>query len=219
MPVNFPNESPEYRQARNELLKAEIELRARIEHVAQQRRQLPDGGEVPEDYLFQTLDDSQQIVETRMSDLFADAKDTLFIYSFMYGPDMENPCPSCSSVIDALNSNAMPIMDRINLAVVARSPIDRIAAFAILRGWDRVSLYSAAGTNYARDYHGETSDGAQMPMANVFRKANGGIRHCWGSELLFAPSEGDPRHMDLMWPLWNVLDTTPAGRGDYYPPL
>ena len=103
---------------------------------------------------------------------------------------------------------SLRITDKTNLAVVARSPIARIADFA--------------NNTYHRDYGGETPEGDQMPMLNVFTKRNGRIHHFWGSELLYAPSEKgqDGRHIDMIWPLWNVFDTTPEGRGkDWYPKL
>ena len=52
--VHVPTESPEYRQARNDLLSAEIELRRHVERVAALRRALPSGGEIPEDYVFES---------------------------------------------------------------------------------------------------------------------------------------------------------------------
>lgn len=87
--VRFPGESDSYRSARNELLDAEIELRRQVEAVAAKRRKLPMGGEVPDDYAFDAPDGRTM----RISDLFRDDKDTLIIYSFMFGPDMEQPCP------------------------------------------------------------------------------------------------------------------------------
>lgn len=87
------------------------------------------------------------------------------------------------------------------------------------RGWNSLRLLSSAKNTYNTDYFGETADGDQYPMANVFVRRDGAIHHSWGAETLDAELEGDPRHMDLMWPLWNVLDTTPEGRGDWYPPL
>ncbi len=105
-------------------------------------------------------------------------------------------------------------------AVVARSPIERIAEYAKRRGWRHLRLLSAADNNYAQDYLMENEDGGQMPMANVFVRRDGQVHHFWGSEMLFAGGQGDPRHMDTMWPLWNVLDTVPEGRGtSWYPPL
>src|SRR3981189_3449133 len=88
--IRFPGESDEYRQARDDLLRAEMELRAHTEAVAEQRRQLPLGGEVAQDYEFQewdTVTGSPRAV--KLSELFEGDKDTLFLYSFMFlpGPD------------------------------------------------------------------------------------------------------------------------------------
>ena len=130
MPMTFPNESNEYRARRNELLKAEADLRQRVEDVARLRRELPQGGTVTEDYVFDALDENGTPIKRRMSELFADGKDTLFLYGFMYGPKMEQPCPSCSSIIDAFNGNARHIQENIAIAIVARSPIERIIEFA-----------------------------------------------------------------------------------------
>src|SRR5947208_295435 len=104
----FPNESPQYRTARNKLLNAEVALRRQTENVAAMRRALPEGGEVPEDYVFH---DEKGAV--RMSGLFQRG-DTLVAYSFMYGPQMERPCPMCTAVIDGLNGNAVHIGQRVN---------------------------------------------------------------------------------------------------------
>jgi len=217
--IKFPNEDSNYRSARRELLAAEIELRARLEQVAAMRRSLPPGGPVPCDYVFQAVAVDGALSDIRMSALFEDGKDTLFVYSFMFGPDMERPCPSCSSVLDALNGNARHIAGRINLAVVARSPAPRIQAFAEERGWHDLRMLSSAENSYNADYFSETESGGQMPMANVFALRDGTIRHTWGTEMLYAKLDGQPRHVDLIWPLWNVLDTTPGGRGDWNPTL
>jgi predicted dithiol-disulfide oxidoreductase (DUF899 family) len=216
----FPNETDGYRDARDELLKAEIELKAQVERVAAMRRGLPIGGAVKQDYAFEGIDGDGQVRSVRLSELFEGSKETLFLYSFMFGPKMENPCPMCSSIIDGLNGNAPQLTQRINLAVVARSPIERIAGFAKQRGWNHVRLLSSAKNAYNADYFGETSEGDQYPMGNVFVQRNDSIHHFWGTEMLYDKGDGDPRHMDMMWPLWNVLDTTPDGRGsDWYPPL
>ena len=168
---------------------------------------------------FEDVDENGITIKRRMSELFADGRDTLFLYGFMYGPDMEQACPSCSSIIDALNGNARHISENIAIAIVARSPIERIAEFATRRGWNKLTFLSSAHNSYARDYHTESEEGGQLPMANVFQRGQEGIHHFWGTELLFAPAAGDPRHVDMMWPLWNVLDTTPAGRGEWRPGL
>lgn len=117
----FPGESDAYRRARNELLQSELELRAQIEAVAARRRQLPPGGPVKEDYVFEELDGGD-VRQVRLSELFDEGKPSLIIYSFMYGPQMPSPCPACTSLIDGFNGCAIQITPRVNFVVVAKSP-------------------------------------------------------------------------------------------------
>jgi len=218
----FPGESPAYRRARARLLADERALRRQVEAVAARRRRLPKGGQVAQDYAFDELGPRGAVRRVRLSQLFAPGKDTLAVYSFMYGPAMKRPCPMCTSIVDALDATAIHADDRINLVVVAASPIRRIAAFARGRGWRHVRLLSGALSDYGRDYFGEDAKGDQWPMLNVFRRDGRTIRHFWGSELFFAPAERgqDSRHVDMMWPLWNLFDFTPEGRGrDWHPRL
>ena len=216
MGVTFPNETKQYRTARKKLLDAELALRRQVEKVAALRRKLPSGGEVPQDYVF-----TSEQGPVRLSQLF-ERGNTLVAYSFMYSPQMKNACPMCTSLLDGLDGNAQHVAQRTNLVVIAKSPIERIVEYARGRGWRNLRLLSSAGTSYNRDYHGENEKGAQLPMMNVFVKRDGRVRHFAGSEVLYAPEEKgqNARHNDLMWPLWNVLDLTPEGRGsDWYPKL
>lgn len=224
--TRFPGETEDYRRARDKLLRAEIALRRHIEDVAAMRRALPAGGAVPQDYEFTEgaadLGDTQTVVNVKLSELFVAGRPSLLIYSFMFGPDMTEPCPMCTAMLDSLNGAAPHATQRINLVVVAKSPIERIRAFARSRGWNHLRLLSSAGNTYNRDYRGEAADGSQMPMLNVFVQRRGKVRHYYGSEVLFAPTEPgmDPRHVDSIWPLWNLLDLTPEGRGkNWYPSL
>jgi predicted dithiol-disulfide oxidoreductase (DUF899 family) len=221
MSITFPGEPADYRTARERLLAQEIELRRASEAVAAARRELPPGGLVPEDYVFEAPGPGSAPVSVRLSELFAPGKDTLLIYSFMYGPDMEHACPGCTHLLDQLDGAAPHVSQQVNIAVVAKSPLPRILAFANERGWRHLRLLSSARNTYNRDYYGETADG-QMPMLNVFRRDNGAIHHAWGSELLFAPPEPgqEPRHLDSIDPVWNLLDFTLDGRGhDWQPQL
>src|SRR5918996_1349389 len=165
--IRFPGESPEYRQSRDELLKAEAELRRAVEKVAAERRRLPLGGEVPQDYVFEEgapdLEYRQGARSVRLSQLFEPGKDSLIVYSFMFGPAMEEPCPSCTSILDGLDGAAPHVRQRANFAVVARSPIERIRDFARTRGWRNLRLLSSAGNTYNRDYQGENEKGDQWP--------------------------------------------------------
>ena len=215
--MKFPNESEEYRRARDQLLEAEKVLRRQLEQVAAQRRRLPRGGEVPEDYAFEGDEGS-----VRLSQLFG-RHGTLVAYSFMYGPKMAKACPSCTSIVDALDGEAPHILQRASFVVIVKVPLARMREHARSRGWSHARLLSSARNSYNRDYGAETADGSQVPMLNVFRKDGGKVRHFWGSELVDAKTEDpsqDPRHVDAIWPLWNVLDVTPEGRGtDWNPKL
>src|SRR5581483_7138782 len=119
--MRFPNESAEYRAARNELLRQEIDLRRHIERVAATRRALPAGGAIPEDYRFNQGSDS----EKAFSELFGD-RGTLIVYSLMFGPERERPCPSCAALLDGLDGSARHIERSAALVVVAKSPLERI---------------------------------------------------------------------------------------------
>ena len=222
----FPGESEPYRAARDELLRGEMHLRRALEEVAGLRRKLPLGGRIPQDYVFDegasNLNDTAAARQTRLSQLFAPGKDTLLLYSYMFGPKMAEPCVSCTSILDGLDGTAPHVTQRVNFAVVAKSPIERIRQFARERGWRNLRLLSSANNTYNRDYFGEGPDGAQWPSLNVFVRRDGVIHHFWHSELLFAPRDAgqDARHVDLIWPLWNLFDFTPEGRGEkWYPRL
>jgi predicted dithiol-disulfide oxidoreductase (DUF899 family) len=133
--AKFPNESEEYRQARNALLAEEIELRRHIERVAELRRGLPNGGAVPRDYNFES-----ETGKKRFIDLFGD-KETLVIYSFMFGPKRACPCPMCTAVLSSWDGAAQNVTQRVALAATARSPIERILDFRKERGWRNLALY------------------------------------------------------------------------------
>jgi predicted dithiol-disulfide oxidoreductase (DUF899 family) len=235
MSMTFPGESAEYRAARDRLLEQEMELRRAMEAVAAGRRRLPPGGAVPEDYVFQGTGEGGTPAELRLSELFAPGKDSLAIYSFMFPRDPaddrpgptggetgrlplhEGPCPSCTALLDQLDGAVEHVAQHLNFAVVAKAPLERILAFAGERGWRRLRLLSSAGNTYNRDYHGETAEGHQRPMLNVFHRDGTVIRHFWGSELFYAPTDPgqDPRHVGTLEPLWNLFDLTPEGRPDW----
>jgi predicted dithiol-disulfide oxidoreductase (DUF899 family) len=234
--IQFPNESGAYRAARNALLADEIELRRQVERVAARRRKLPPGGAVPEDYVFEVAGPDDEPTRIRLSALFAPGHASLAIYSFMFGPERERPCPGCTHFLDALDGSVAHITQRVSFAVVAKSPLPRLLAFARERNWDHLRLLSTAGNSYDRDYFGDSTalppairqqqdfkDGEEwdMPILNVFHRDGDGIRHFWGSELLYVPPEPgqEYRHNDLLDPLWNLFDLVPEGRGDFQPKL
>jgi len=214
--IRWPNESPEYRRARQALLTEEIELRRHLERVAEQRRALPPGGEIAKDYRFQG-----ESGPVSLADLFGD-KQTLLIYSYMFGPQRSRPCPMCTSLLSAWDGEARDVEQRVALAVVARSPMEKLLAFKKERGWRDLKLYSDTSGDFSRDYRAITPDGGDDANLNVFTRAGGKIRHFWSGEMGPASADPgqDPRGAPDLMPLWTLLDFTPEGRGtDWYPKL
>jgi predicted dithiol-disulfide oxidoreductase (DUF899 family) len=212
----FPGDSDDYRKARLALLAEEIELRRHIERVAAQRRSLPPGGAVPQDYRFQGANGP-----LRFADLFGDAP-TLVTYNWMYGAKRERPCPMCTSLLSALDGEMPDILQRVAFAVIATSPIERMTAFAKERSWRNLRLYSSAGSDFNRDYANEEPGGDDNAAFNVFSRDGETIRHSWGDEMGMETADPgqDPRGAPDPMPLWTVLDMTPEGRGtDWYPKL
>jgi predicted dithiol-disulfide oxidoreductase (DUF899 family) len=225
--VHFPAESNEYRRARNELLEAEAEIRRLNEQVAAKRRALPAGGLIKEDYVFESAADGSKV---RLSELFAPGKNSLVIYNMMFPrwsedpragapggktaqlPLVEQPCPSCTSVVDGLEGAAFHLAERTNLVVIAKTSPDRLGTYAQERGWRNLRLLSSRTNTFNRDYHAEAPDGGQLPVLNVFSRNEDGIHHHWASEMTF--KRGDTSSLDPVWAIYGVLDLTREGRGD-----
>ena len=129
-------------------------------------------------------------------------------------PLEEGPCPSCVALLDQLDGAAQHASQRINFAVVAKTSLPRLLTFGEERGWQHLRLLSSVGTTYNRDYFGEAADGSQMPMLNVFHRDGGTVRHSWGAELTYGPSDPgqDHRSVGTLEPLWNLFDLTREGR-------
>lgn len=234
--LSFPNETAEYRKARNVLLDAEIALRRQLETVAALRRSLPPGGAVPDDYVFERIGAGERPEPVRLSELFGNHP-SILLYSFMYGPERNLPCAGCTHTLDGLDGSVFHADQRFPTYAVAKSSIARLEAWARKRGWRHLKLLSTAGNRYAHDYFGDTSKfGPAMrtergyapgknwdePMYNVFhRDADGTIRHFWGSELIYVQEEPGQHHRagDLVDPVWGLLDMSPEGRGDFFPKL
>jgi predicted dithiol-disulfide oxidoreductase (DUF899 family) len=212
--AHYPNESAEYRAARNELIVEEIELRRQLERVASQRRALPAGGEIPQDFLL-----ASETGPVRFSSLFGD-KRTLAIYSMMYGPQRKAPCPMCTSFLNAWNGTAVNLRQLVAVAVTARSPIERLIDYKNQRGFTNLLFISDGSGEYTRTY--VNPEDADVPGFSVFSRRDGIIRHFYSSEMSGAMTDPgqDPRGAPDLDPLWLMLDLTPEGRGtDWYPKL
>lgn len=233
--LSFPNESAAYRAARIDLLDAEIALRRRIEAVAAQRRALPLGGAVPEDYSFEWIGACHRPERVTLSQLFA-GKPSIILQSYMFGAERDKPCNGCTHMLDAIDGSARHVGQRAPLYVVAKSPIARLEAWAKDRRWPHLIFLSDVDGRYSADYFGDTSKLTDAKRAehgmkrgenwdetifNVFHRDGGTIRHVWASEMAYAPEDPGQHHRagDLVDPLWAFLDMTPGGRGDWFPSL
>jgi len=212
--THFPSESAEYRKARNALLVEEIELRRHLERVAMQRRKLPPGGEIPQDFEFVS-----EHGPARLSSLFGD-KSTLLVYSMMYGPQRKAPCPMCTSFLTSWNGTAINLRERVAIAVTARSPIVRLVEYKQQRGFTNLPFVSDMSAEYTRSY--VNPEDGDVPGFSIFSRRNGIIRHYYSAEMNSAMADPgqDPRGAPDIDPLWLMLDWTPEGRGaEWYPKL
>ena len=209
--LRYPNESKEYRDARDSLLKDEQELIDKVKSVAEKRRNLPRGGRLKEDYTFQWANDGKVGQSVKFSELFGD-KNTLLLYSFMFGPNWDKPCTSCTSLIDGFDRTSYQVTRNAAFVAIAKAPAERINAWAKERGWSQMALVSGFQSSYQADYTcQEDSDDMQLPVMHVFMKRDGTIFHFWGTERM-------ENHVDTVWPYWNLMDFTPEGRPDISTP-
>lgn len=221
--TNLPNESDEYLSKREDLRIAEIELMRQSERVAELRRQLPDGA-IVQDYVFEegpaNLDAGDTPTRTvRLSDLFTGPDRSLVVYQFMYGKKQTKPCPMCTMFIDSWNGVAHHLAQNVDVAIVAAADPVALRAHARQRGWDRLRLLSCGANTFKYDLGSEDREGNQDSTVSVFtRDGEGALRHVYTAH----PSMSDDikeRGLDLLTPVYNILDLTPQGRGDWYAEL
>jgi len=221
--TNLPNESAEYLRKREELRKAEIELMRQRELVAALRRELPEGAAV-EDYVFEEgparLDQGDAPIRAvRLSELFSRPDRSLVIYHFMYGKRQTNPCPMCTAWIDGINGVAHHLAQNVDLAIVAAADPPTLRAHARTRGWDNLRLLSAGSSAFKYDLGSEDREGNQDSTVSVFtRDGKRVVRHFYSAHPKMA-ADIKERGIDLMTPIWHVLDLTPQGRGSWYAAL
>jgi len=206
--LKYPNESSDYRAARDDLLTEEIELRRRAARVSDLGRALPLGGVLKEYYVFQNLSGENM----KLSELFFDKSPNLLIYGFMYKPGGD-ACPVCTSLLDGLNGSAPHIKQNLNFAVIAKASIEELKACAYAQNWSNLTLLSSGKTTNNLDYYAENDEERQL-MMNVFRKTENGIFHSLGYEIKSAPrgDEQDPRQRDQIWPIISVLHWRPISK-------
>ncbi|CAB1070351.1 hypothetical protein D1AOALGA4SA_893 [Olavius algarvensis Delta 1 endosymbiont] len=213
------NESEQYQRARAELLKAEMALRDQRERVAELRRGLPLDTQI-DDYLFHEgpsdLEQDSPIAEVRLSELFTKAGKPLLLYQYMFGGAQKESCPMCAMWTDGFNAIAPHLQQRVNFAVVAQGEITDFRAWARRRRWNNLRLISSAGSSFKTDLSFQDHNEEQLPGVSVFVKADdGSLRHFYSASAIM--EENEYRGLDLFTPVWNLLDLTPDGRGDWFP--
>jgi predicted dithiol-disulfide oxidoreductase (DUF899 family) len=208
-------ESDSYRRQREELRLAELELIDHVERVAALRRALP-ADTVVDDYELIDVATRQPV---RLSELFRAPDRALLIYHLMYGKAETDPCPLCTMWLDGFDAVASHVEQNADVAVVAAAEPDALAAHAAARGWTSLRLLSAGDSTFKLDLGSEEPDGAQTEWISVFtRDADGTVRHVYSRGAQLADDRRE-RGIDLLSPVWQLLDLTPGGRGDWYPSL
>jgi predicted dithiol-disulfide oxidoreductase (DUF899 family) len=221
--TNLPNESEEYLLKREELRRAEIDLRNQRERVAELRRNLPQGPAV-EDYVFEEVSakldaGDTPIQKVRLSELFTRPNRSLVIYQFMFGKKQTKPCPMCTAWIDGANGVAHHLAQNLDFAIVAAADLVSLRNHARSRGWNRLRLLSAGSSTFKFDLGSEDKEGNQDSAISVFtRDSDGKIRHSYTGHPWLAPDIKE-RGIDELTPIWNMMDLTREGRGTFYASL
>jgi predicted dithiol-disulfide oxidoreductase (DUF899 family) len=221
--TNLQNESAEYLSKRDELRLAEIDCMRQRERVAELRRHLPQGP-IIEDYIFEEGPASlgagdRPIKQVRLSELFTAPERALVIYHFMFGKKQTKPCPMCTLFIDGWNGVAHHLAQTVDVAIVAAANPPELRAHARSREWNRLRLLSCGGNTFKYDLNSEDSEGNQDSTVSVFTKdQDGKIRHFYTAHPSMS-HEIRERGIDLLCPVYNILDLTPQGRGGWYADL
>ena len=221
--TNLLNESTEYLARRDELRWAEIALMRQREKVAELRRQLPEGP-IVQDYVFEegpaNLDAGDTPLKpVRLSELFTQPDRPVVIYHFMYGKKQSKPCPMCTLIIDGWNGVAHHLAQNVDVAIVAAADPTALRAHARSRSWNRLRLLSCGANTFKYDLGSKDREGNQDSTVSVFiRDRAGTIRHFYSAHPSMAEDIKE-RGLDLLCPVYNVLDLTPQGRGDWYAEL
>lgn len=226
MPNHRTAARDEWLAERLDLLKAEKELTRLNDDVARKRRELP-WVPVEKDYVFDTEDG-----EATLADLFH-GRSQLVVYHFMFDPEWDEGCPSCSSVADGFDTTHLHLQNHdVAFTAVSRAPLQKLLAYRKRMGWD-FPWASSGRSDFNYDFH-VTIDPAVAPVEYNYRdqaeleRLNIAWRD-WSGEQpgmsAFALDDGVVHHtysayargLDAMWTMWQWLDRAPLGRneGDY----
>ena len=222
MPTHATGTAEEHLAARTELLAAEKELTRRADEIAQQRRALP-WVRVEKDYRFDTETGS-----ATLEDLFH-GRSQLVVYHFMYGPDWEEGCPSCSSVADGFDETQLHLQHHdVAFTAVSRAPLPKLLAYRERMGWD-FPWVSSATSDFNFDFNvsfteesiakGQTYnfralEGWQQKQENLPYEGPGMSAFVLEDGAVFHTYSAYSRGLDALWNMWQWLDRTPNGRNE-----
>jgi predicted dithiol-disulfide oxidoreductase (DUF899 family) len=208
-------ESSDYRRRREELRAAELDLADQVERVAALRRALPVDT-IIDDYELVDVSSGDQV---RLSELFTAPNRALVVYHLMFGKAQHNPCPLCTMWVDGYNGVAPHLERNFDFVVVAAAEPFMIQALAQTRGWHNLRLLSAGDSSFKVDLGSEDADGTQTEWVSVFsRGLDDTVRHVYSKGARISDDRRE-RGIDLLSPVWHLLDLTPDGRGEWYPSL
>jgi predicted dithiol-disulfide oxidoreductase (DUF899 family) len=225
MTTHVSGTAAEHLAAREELLKSEKDLTRLNDELAQRRRELP-WVRVEKDYRFDT-----ETGEASLADLFH-GRSQLVVYHFMYGPDWDEGCPSCSAVADGFDETQLHLQHHdVAFTAVSRAPLPKLLAYRERMGWD-FPWASSATSDFNFDFNvsfteesvarGQTYnfralEGWQVDPKNLPYEGPGMSAFVLDDGVLYHTYSAFARGLDALWNMWQWLDRAPRGRdeGDF----
>ena len=212
----------EWLEARLELLTAEKELTRLNDDLARQRQELP-WVRIDNDYRFDT-----EGGEATLADLFC-GRSQLLVYHFMFGPDWDEGCPSCSSVADGFNDTHRHLHNHdVAFTAVSRAPLDKLLPYRDRMGWDfpwassrrsdfnfdfNVSFTEESVAN-GGSYNFRPLDGWQLDPAHLPYEGPGMSAFAQADGVVYHTYSAYSRGLDALWNMWHWLDRAPLGRNE-----
>ncbi len=204
-------------EVRREHLEKEKEFTRLRDQLSEERRALP-WVKVDKAYLF----DGPNGQET-LADLFGD-RDQLIVYHFMYGPDWEEGCPSCSFWADNFNGIDTHLNHRnISLVAVSRAKLDTLDAYKKRMGWD-FKWVSSTGSDFNFDYHVSftAEEREKGELFYNFRASKMSSEELPGISVFYKDEQGEVFHtyscyargLDMLNGAYHYMDLTPDGRNE-----
>jgi len=223
MTTNHPTGTrEEWLAARLELLSAEKDLTRRNDDVARRRRELP-WVRIDKEYGFDTEDG-----EATLADLFH-GRSQLLVYHFMFGPDWEEGCPSCSSVADGFDETHLHLQNHdVAFTAVSRAPLEKLLAYRERMGWsfpwassgrsdfnfDFNVSFTAESVLNGGSYNFRPLEGWQTDPANLPFEGPGVSAFVLDDGVVYHTYSAYARGLDALWNMWQWLDRTPLGRNE-----